>query len=179
MLAKNPSLRVTSTTSVMQYKRARRPLGEIARELGVDGILEGSVGRAGNRVRVTAQLIYAPTDTHVWAESYDRDVNDVNALQSEVAQAIAKQVGLTASASEKQERPIKPEAHDAYLLGRYQWFAFNTEKAKAQFQKAIDIQPDYAAAWSGLSDSFSLMAVVGEIDPAAVMPQEEAAARRS
>lgn len=179
MLAKNPSLRVTSRTSVMQYKKAHRPLGDIAKELGVDGILEGSVGRAGNRVRVTAQLIYAPTDTHVWAESYDRDVNDVNALQSELAQAIAKQVGLTASVSEKQERPIKAEARDAYFLGRYDWFAFETEKAKEQFQRAIDIQPDYAAAWSGLADSLTLKAVEGEMVPAAVMPQAEAAARKA
>jgi len=179
MLAKNPSLRVTSRTSVMQYKKAHRPLRDIAQELGVDGILEGSVGREGNRVHVTAQLIYAPTDTHVWAESYDRDVDDVNSLQSEVAKAIARQVGLTSSVSENAERPIKAEAHDAYLLGRYHWFAFDTEKAKEQFQKAIDLQPDYAAAWSGLADSLTLKAVDGEIDPAAVMPQAEEAAKKS
>lgn len=179
MLAKNPSLRVTSRTSVMQYKKARRPLGEIAKELGVDGILEGSVGRAGNRVRVTAQLIYAPTDSHVWAESYDRDANDVNSLQSEVAEAIAKQVGLSASVSEKAEKPIKAEAHDAYLLGRYHWFAFETDKAQEQFQKAIDLQPDYAAAWSGLADSLTLKAVDDEVDPTAVMPQAEEAAKKA
>ncbi len=179
MLAKNPSLRVTSRTSVMQYKKARRPLGEIAKELGVDGILEGSVDRAGNRVRVTAQLIYAPTDTHVWAESYDRDVNDVNSLQSEVAHAIAKQVGLNTLPSGRVEKPIRAEAHDAYLLGRYHWFAFETDKAQELFQKAIDLQPDYAAAWSGLADSLTCKAANDEVDPAAVMPQAEKAAKKS
>ena len=94
-LAKNPALRVISRTSVMQYKHVHRPLREIAQELGVDGILEGSVGRSGNRIHLTAQLIYAASDTHVWAESFERDLSDVNSLQNELAQTIAKQVGAT------------------------------------------------------------------------------------
>src|SRR6266853_6203006 len=130
MLAKNPTLRVISRTSVMQYKQVHRPLREIARELGVDGILEGSVGRAGNRVHVTAQLIHAASDTHVWAESFDRDLSDVSSLQNELARAIAKQVGTTASVSGKPEKKIKPEAYDAYLLGRYYWFAGDYEKSR-------------------------------------------------
>jgi TolB-like protein/DNA-binding winged helix-turn-helix (wHTH) protein len=179
MLAKNPALRVTSRTSVMQYKKVPRPLREIARELGVDGILEGSVGRSGNRVHMTAQLIHVASDTHVWAESFDRDFGDVGALQNELAQAVAKQVGATASGSSSPERHINPEAHDAYLLGRYYWFADDPEKSGGYFQKAIDLQPDYAAAWSGVADSVALGAVEGKVPPAVVMPQAEAAARKA
>ncbi len=179
MLAKNPALRITSRTSVMQYKKARRPLREIAKELGVDGILEGSVGRAGNRVRVTAQLIYAPTDTHVWAESYDRDVKDVNSLQSEVAQAIAHEVGASALSPGAPPRPVLPAAHDAYLLGRYYWSAGQFDKSHDAFQKAIDLQPNYAAAWSGLADAYTVSAVAEKKSPESVMPQAVAAARQA
>jgi TolB-like protein/DNA-binding winged helix-turn-helix (wHTH) protein len=179
VLAKNPALQVTSRTSVMQYKKVHRPLREIARELGVDGILEGSVGRFGNRVRVTAQLIYAPTDTHVWAESFDRDLGDVGSLQNELAQLIAQQVGVTTSGSGTRDRKIKPEAHDAYLLGRYYWFGSEYQKSRELFQKALDLQPDYAAAWGGVADSYTASAASGEFPPEAVMPKAEAAARKS
>ena len=179
MLAKNPTLRVISRTSVMQYKKVHRPLREIARELGVDGILEGSVGRAGNRVHVTAQLIHAASDTHVWAESFDRDLSDVGSLQNELAQTIAKQVGVTTSGFGKTERRINPEAHDAYLLGRYYWFASEHKKSREYFQKAIDLQPDYAAAWSGIADSYTASAVEGNFPPEEVMPQAEVAARKA
>jgi hypothetical protein len=165
----------------MQYKKVHRPLGDIAKELGVDGILEGSVSHIGNRVHVRAQLIHAATDTHVWAESFDRDLSDVSALQNELARAIAKQVGTTASISGKREKKIKPEAYDAYLLGRYYWFAEadDYERSRRYFQRAIDLQPDYAAAWSGLADSYAASAVVGHFPPEAVMPQAEAAARKA
>ncbi len=179
MLARNPALRVTSRTSVMQYKHVHRPLREIARELGVEGILEGSVGRTGSRVHVTAQLIHASSDTHVWADSYDRDLGDVASLQSELAQAIAKQVGATTSDSNRQEKPIPPAAHDAYLLGRYLWFAGRYVKSQEAFQKAIDAQPDYAAAWSGLADALTVRAVAELDRPATVMPQALAAAKKS
>jgi TolB-like protein/DNA-binding winged helix-turn-helix (wHTH) protein len=179
MLARNPALRVTSRTSVMQYKRVHRPLRDIARELGVEGILEGSVGRSGNRVHITAQLIHASSDTHVWAESFDRDLSEVGSLQKELAQAIAKQVGATTSGSITPEPHINPEAHDAYLLGRYYWFADDPEKSRKYFQKAIDLQPDYAAAWSGMADSEALSAVEGKVPPAVVMPRAEAAARKA
>ena len=179
MLAKNPSLRVISRTSVMQYKKVHRPLREIAQELGVDGILEGSVGRSGNRVHVTAQLIHAASDTHVWAESFDRDLSDVGPLQNELARTIASQVGATASASTKPEKRINPEAHDAYLLGRYYWFAGQYEKSGPYFQKAIDLQPDYAAAWSGLADHYAARAVSGGSPPKDVMPRGEIAAEKA
>ena len=178
MLAKNPALRVTSRTSVMQYKRVHRPLPEIARELGVDGILEGSVGRSGSRVHVTAQLINALSDTHVWADSYDRDLSDVGTLQGELAQAIARQVGATTSDSNQQTKAIPPAAHDAYLQGRYLWFAGEYVKSQQAFQKAIAAEPNYAAAWSGLADALAVRAVAQLDPPASVMPQALAAARK-
>lgn len=179
MLAKNPALRVTSRTSVMQYKKVHRPLREIAKELGVEGILEGSVGRSGNRVHVTAQLIRADNDTHVWADSFDGDLSNVGLLQTQLAQAIAKQVGATASVSGKPEKKVSPEAHDAYLLGRYYWFAGEYEKSREYFQKAIDLDPMYAAAWGGLADSYTASVAEGIFRPDAVMPQAEAAAKKA
>jgi TolB-like protein/DNA-binding winged helix-turn-helix (wHTH) protein len=180
MLARNSGLRVISRTSAMQYQKVHRPLPDIARELGVDGILEGSVGRTANRVHINVQLIFAPTDTHVWAESYDRDLSDVISLQNELARTIARQVGVTASsASPNPEKRISPEAHDAYLMGRYYWFAGDWERSRHYFQKAIDRQPDYAAAWSGLGDSYAGQAADGVARPEDVMPQGDDAARRA
>lgn len=179
MLAKNSGSRVVSRTSAMQYKRTHLPLPNIARELGVDGILEGSVARSGGRVHLNVQLVHAPSDTHVWAESYDRDSSDVSALQNELARTIARQVGLTVSVSTTPQRRISPEAHDAYLWGRYYWFADNPEKSAEYFQKSIDLQPDYAEAWSGLADSLIVMAVNGETLPRQVMARGEAAARKA
>jgi tetratricopeptide (TPR) repeat protein len=161
----------------MQYKKAQRPLRDIARELGVEGILEGSVGRSGGRVHVNIQLIYAPSDTHIWAESYDRDLQDVGSLQTELAQTITRQVGLRVSTPAIPPRRISPEAHDAYLMGRYYWFGDNYKKSREFFQKAIGLQPDYAAAWSGLADSYmanGLMSGRARRDAVAV-PGEEAA----
>jgi len=178
-LAKNPRLRVISRTSVMQYKNVHRPLRAVAQELGVDGILEGSVGRRGNRVHVTAQLIHAQSDTHIWAETYDRDMRDLYFLQNELAQTIARQVGVTTSVLGKPRLQINPEAHDAYLLGRYYWFSFQLEKSREYFQKAINLQPDYAAAWSGLADYYIGKAVDGEAPPGTLMPPGEVAAKRA
>jgi TolB-like protein/DNA-binding winged helix-turn-helix (wHTH) protein len=177
-LAKNHSLRVVSRTSVMQYKGVRRPLRDIARELGVDGILEGSVGRSATRVHMTVQLIYAPTDTHVWAESYDRDPNQVFSLPSELSQTIAKEV-KTAVSPVSPQRYINPEAHDAYLQGRYFWFGDNSERSREYFEKAIQIQPDYAAAWGGLADTYLARAVGMQSPPKEVMGTAEAAAHKA
>ena len=153
-------------------QKVHRPLPVIARELGVDGILEGSVGRTANRVHINIQLIFAPTDTHLWAESYDRDLGDVISLQSELAQTIARQVGVTASTSPRLEKRISPEAHDAYLLGSYYWFVDDgSERSRQDFQKAINSQPDYAAAWSGLADSYLGSAAGGEARPDEMLPQ--------
>jgi len=178
MLAKNRALRVVSRTSSMQYKGAKRSLPEIARELGVDGVLEGSVERSGNRVHMTVQLIYAPTDTHVWAETYDRDLQGAFSIPEELAQTVAKEVDAATSGYAK-PRYINPEAHDAYLRGRYFWFAGNTKRSLEYFERALQIQPDYAAAWAWLGNSYGLRAVDDEVPAKDVTAQAEAAARKA
>ncbi len=177
MLAKNTSLRVVSRTSAMQYKGVKRPLPDIARELGVDGILEGSIERSSNRVHMTAQLIYAPTDTHVWAESYDRDLDQAFSLPSDLSQTIAKAVQVATSPA-RPPRYINPEAHDAYLRGRYFWFTFNIPETLPYFEKAIQLQPDYAAAWSGLADTYAI-AGMGVRPPQEVSAKVLEAARKA
>ena len=177
-LAKSHSLRVVSRTSVMQYKSAQRPVREIARELGVDGILEGSISRSGNRVHMTVQLIFAPTDTHVWAESYDRDFNQAFSLPEELSQTVAKEVKVAISPAPP-PRYINPEAHDAYLHGRYFWFNFNSAKTLPYFQKALQLQPDYAAAWSGLADTYAAAGMTGDEPPREAMAKSETAARKA
>jgi TolB-like protein/DNA-binding winged helix-turn-helix (wHTH) protein len=181
MLAKNPELKVVSRTSVMQYKKVHRPLADVARELGVDGILEGSVERSGTRVHINTQLIYAPQDRHLWAESYDRDLNDLTSMQSELARAIARQVGLTTSPAPLPERRIGAEAHDAYLLGKYYWYGEQYEKSREYFEKAIGLQPDYAAAWASLADSYIANVVMGAppADMQEAMAKAEPAARKA
>jgi TolB-like protein/DNA-binding winged helix-turn-helix (wHTH) protein/Tfp pilus assembly protein PilF len=178
MLARYSTLRVVSRTSAMQYKGARRPLPEIARELGVDAILEGSLERSGNRVHATVQLIDARSDTHIWAESYDRTFNDTLSLPSELSQAIAKEV-RRASTPASPTRPVNPEAHDAYLHGRYFWFADDYDRSQEYFEKAIELQPDYALAWCGLADAYTVRAVATLVPPQLVMPKARAAARKA
>jgi serine/threonine-protein kinase len=157
-LAQIGSLRVISRTSAMRYKGTKKGLPEIARELDVDGVVEGSVLRAGNRIRITAQLIHASTDRHLWARSYERDFKDILALQDEVAQAIAGQIQARLTSDEQarlsRARPVNPEAHEAYLKGRYEWYRWTPEnfrKALEYFQQAISIDPSYAPAYAGLS----------------------------
>jgi TolB-like protein/DNA-binding winged helix-turn-helix (wHTH) protein len=171
-LANNRSLRVVSRTSAMQYKGVNKPLREIAQGLAVDGILEGSVNRSGNRVHVNLQLIYAPTDTHVWAQSYDRDLSSAMSLPDELSQTIAV-AAKVAPTPVRAQRAIKPEAHDAYLHGRYFWFAENGDRGREYFKRAIDIQPDYAAAWDGLGDTYAEQAVGGEIPPQAAFAKAD------
>jgi TolB-like protein/DNA-binding winged helix-turn-helix (wHTH) protein len=177
-LAKNHSLRIVSRTSAMQFKGVRRPVRDIARELGVDGILEASVTRSASRVHLTVQLIDARTDTHIWAESYDRDLSAVFSLPSELSQTVAKEVKIAVS-SPVQQPHINPEAYDAYLHGRYYWFSDNNSPSLEYFEKAIQLQPDYAAAWSGLSDYYGASAVGGELDPQKARSQWEAAAHKA
>jgi TolB-like protein len=176
MLAKDSTLRVVSRTSAMQYKGAHRPLREIAQALGVDGVLEGSVERNGDKVHMTLQLIDGPSDTHVWAESYDRDANDLVSLPDDAAMAIAKRTN-SAVAGRAAARYVNPAAHDAYLHGRYLWFRGNDEAGK-YFKRATELQPDYALAWTGVSDYYGQSAD-GIMDPAQALPQQEAAAKRA
>jgi adenylate cyclase len=171
-LAKIGELRVVSRTSVMQYKGVRKSLPEIARELNVDGILEGTVQRVGERLRISAQLLHAPTDTHLWAENYDRDLRDVLALQSEVAQAIARgvQVKLTPRERANIEHvgSVDPHAYEAYLRGRYYWnrrAKVGFQKAVQHFQEAISKDPGFAAAYAGLADCLSALSLFGFLAP--------------
>src|SRR5713226_696988 len=155
-LAKIGELRVASRTSVMQYKGVHKPLREIAQELEVDAIVEGTVLRSGHRVRITAQLIDAPKEAHLWAESYERDLRDVLALQSDVAQAIAREVQVKLTPVDRAhfaEVPtVEPDAYEAYLKGRYHWNRRSAEglrKAIQNFQLAIVKDPTYPAAHAG------------------------------
>jgi TolB-like protein/Tfp pilus assembly protein PilF len=164
-LAQVHSLRVISRTSVMTYKNTKKRLPEIARELNVDAVVEGSVMRSGNRIQVTAQLIEAPTDTHLWAQSYEGDLNDLLTLQNQVAQAIVQQVGVKLTTKEqgrlKTVHLANPEAHDAYLLGRYYWNKRTMEgfaKAAESFQRATEKDPRYAPPYAGLADCYVLLA---------------------
>jgi TolB-like protein/DNA-binding winged helix-turn-helix (wHTH) protein len=177
-LAKNHSLRVVSRTSAMQYKGVQRPVRDIAHELGVDGVLEGSVSRSSNRVHMTVQLIYAPTDSHVWAESYDRDLNQAYSLPEELSQTVAKEVKAATSPAPA-PRYINPEAHDAYLRGRFFWVAWHFPEAMTNFEKAIQLQPDYAAAWSWLSGTYELEAIDGSRPASEVSALAESAARKA
>jgi tetratricopeptide (TPR) repeat protein len=177
MLAKNTPLRVVSRTSAMQYKGVNRPLRDIARELGVDGILEGSIEHSPNHVHMNVQLIYAPTDSHVWAESYDRDAAQAISIPAELSQTIAEQVKVATSPA-KPARYINPEAHDAYLRGRYFWLNFDTKQSLSFFQKAIDLQPDYAAAWAGMADSHMFSTLTGDA-PQPAMAKALAAAHKA
>jgi len=178
LLAKDSTLRITSRTSVMQYKGAHRPLPEIARSLGVDAILEGSVARSGDKVHMTLQLIQADSDAHLWAESYDRSLTDLSGLPSEAAQQIAKQLQHSVTAAAP-VRYVNPEAHDAYLRGRYLWFQGNYPEAKQYFLKATELQPDYAPGWSGLSIYYGASSVNDHGDPRLLLAQQEATARKA
>ena len=158
-LAKISALRVVSRTTAMHYKKVHRPVPEIARELQVDGIVEGTVLRSGERVRISVQLIDAGADSHIWAESYERDLRDILALHSELARAIAGQIQITLTPREQLQlgrvRPVNPEAYEAYLKGRHHWnrrSGDDLKKALAYFQLAIEKEPSYAAAYAGLAD---------------------------
>lgn len=173
-LAKVSSLRVISRTSVMRYRGTKKGLPEIARELNVDGIIEGSVIRSGGTVRITAQLLHGATDRHLWAETYDRDIGDVLKLQSEVAEAIAEQVRAQLTPEQRARfrsaRTVNPEAYDAYLRGR---FYLTTEFSKAgtllktqrYFQESIAKDPGFALAYSGLADTYAYLAFFHQMEP--------------
>jgi len=178
MLAKNSTLRVVSRTSTMQYKGVHRPLPEIAKALGVDGVLEGSVSRSGDKVHMTIQLIAAPSDTHVWAESYDRNANDVVSLPREAAQTIAKRLN-SAVLQPVPQRYVNPEAHDAYLRGRYLWFAGKDEEAGKYYRRATELQPDYALGWAGLSAYYGQALIDGQLNPANSSAAGEEAGRKA
>jgi TolB-like protein/DNA-binding winged helix-turn-helix (wHTH) protein/Flp pilus assembly protein TadD len=176
-LAQLRALRVISSTSAMLYKDTHKPLRQIAQELNVDAVVEGSVLRSGDRVRVTAQLIQASDDKHLWAQSYEGDLRNTLALQNQVARAIAAAIQVNLSGSEqvalKHARDVDPEAYEAYLKGRYFWNKRTTDglkKARDFFDQAIAKDSNYAQAYSGLADTYALL---GDWQYA-VMPSREA-----
>jgi serine/threonine-protein kinase len=185
-LSKISGLKVTSRTSAMKYKGMRKALGEITQELGVDAAVEGSVARSGNRVRVTAQLIHAQTEQHVWADQYERELSDILTLQSEVARAIAERIRVQLTPGERarlvQSRRVNPAAYDAYALGRFHLGKRNADsisRAVEQFKKAIAIDPDYAQAWAGLAGAYVDREIFGGSDFQRAAVEIRAAAERA
>ena len=181
-LAQIHSLNVTSRTSIMRFKGTTKTLPEIGGELGVDAILVGSVQRAGGRVRISAQVIRASTDTHLWAKEFDRDISDVLALEADVARAIAEEIKARITPEESSRlaraRVVSPEAHDAYLLGRHHYWKQSREELQTaieHFNRAIRLQPDYAPAHAALSLAWSSLGDLGVPDTAGV--KRTAAAR--
>ena len=186
-LAQIHSLRVISRTSVTQFKHTRKNLREIAAELNVDAVVEGSVLRSGDHVRVTAQLLDARRDRHLWAASYQREMADIIGLQAQVAKAIVDQVKVELTPEEgaklAQRRPANPEAYDALLRGRFLWNRRNpaaAEQAIGYFHQAVEKDPDNAEAWAALAGCYvSLGGDIGSADPAGMAPQARAAVQKA
>lgn len=185
----NPQqLGVIARGSAMRYKDTAKDIHQIARELGVSYILDGSVRRNDDRVRIAVQLVGVRDQSHLWAESYDHSLRDILELQSEVARSVTEQIALTLSAREQERlrsaRPIAPEAYESYLRGRFFWnqrSADGLQRAAELFERAIKIDAGYAPAHAGLADCYALLSTiaVGALKPAVAMPKAEAAANRA
>jgi TolB-like protein/Flp pilus assembly protein TadD len=182
------ALRVISRTTAMHFKDAKKTLPEIARELNVDGIIEGTVLRSGERVRIAAQLLDARKDRHLWAETYERDLQEVLALQGEVARDVAQHVQAKLTPQEQirfasgQSRSVNPEAYELCLKGRYQWNKRTREglmKALEYFQRAIRVDPSCALAYSGLADTYGVLGNNGFLPTNEVFPKAKAAALKA
>jgi TolB-like protein/DNA-binding winged helix-turn-helix (wHTH) protein/Tfp pilus assembly protein PilF len=182
----NPErLGVIARTSVMRFKRAERPLDLIRKELGTDYVLEGSVRREGGRVRITAQLIQVVDQTHLWADTFDRDLNDLLSIQREVSLAVARQIQVALPAGQMQGRTppsLDPEAYELYLKGRYFWnkrSGESLETAVRHFEESVGRDPNYAPSHSGLADSYSALAYLNYLPPRAAFGQAQAAALKA
>ena len=188
-LAKIEELRVISRTSSMHYKGTKKSLPQIANELKVDAVVEGTVQRIGERVRISAQLIHGSSDRHLWAEIYERDVRNVFELQSEIARAIAAQVKIKMSQADQirlaSRPPVNPKAFDDYLQGRYLFWNKRTEeninKAIGYFQSAIQSDPSYALGYAALADCYNSMGTVqvGALPPTEARARAEEAALKA
>ncbi len=177
---------VIARGSVMRFKGTKKPLAEIARELQVDALITGAVLRAGDRVRITAQLINARNEQQLWAEGYERDLRDVLSLQSEVTRAIASEIKLKLTPQEQTRlasaRPVNPEAYEAYLQGRFHWQKLSPESYKAAlqyFQLALEKDPNYALAYAGMSIAWLSPAHMGFQPPREALPKAKAAALKA
>jgi TolB-like protein/DNA-binding winged helix-turn-helix (wHTH) protein/Flp pilus assembly protein TadD len=182
------AIRVISRTSAMTYKNAHKPLAEIARELNVDAVVEGSVLHSGERVRIVAQLIQVPADKQIWAESYEGDFRDTLALQSRVARSIAAQIRATLNRQEQvaleKSKAVNPEAYEAYLKGRYflnKRSGDGLRTAVEYFKRAIETDSAYAEAYSGLADAYALSGdwKYGVLSPQDAFPKAKAAATKA
>lgn len=171
-LSQIKALRVISRTSVMRYKGTNRSLTDIGHDLGVDAIVEGSVQRAGNRVRIAAQLVRADSEQHLWAETYERDLKDVLTLRNEIARAIAEEIKVEITPQERdilaQSSTVVPEAYVAYLKGRHVLDRLTIDgllKAAENFEEAVRLDPNYAKAWAALGHTYFLIGFQSELPP--------------
>jgi TolB-like protein/predicted Ser/Thr protein kinase len=179
-------VRVVSRSSAMQFKDVSRPLREIAQELHVDAIVEGSVLRSGGRVRITVELVNIATDTNMWAQSYERGLEDILTLQGELAHAVAQEIRGKLSPQTQARlatsRQVDPDALEAYLKGRYYWNRRTEETLKHGiefFNRAIDIDPTYGPAYAGLADSYNILGFYYHLAPGDAFPRAKAAALRA
>ncbi len=180
------TFRVIARTTAMQYKNTQKKVDQIGLDLGANYVLEGSVRREGNRVRVSAQLIRVDDQTHMWAESYDRELSGIIAVQNEVAKEVARQIRITLSDAERlrldNPRPVVPEAHEAYLKGRFIWFRRTPQslrQAIRYFEEAIKADPTYAAPYTGLADTYILLNEYSDMPPAEAFGRAEEAASKA
>jgi len=185
-LAKLRGVKITSRTSVMRYKGSETPLPQIAEELNVDAVVEGSVLRVGPRVRITAQLIHAATDTHVWAESYDRELADVLVVQSEIARAIAREIQVALTPEEDKRltraRRVNPEAYEAYLKGRFHWYKLSREHfdtALKYFEVSLEKDPSDPLAYVGIASVWCSRCDCGLVPTREAFPKAKAAALKA
>jgi TolB-like protein/Tfp pilus assembly protein PilF/DNA-binding winged helix-turn-helix (wHTH) protein len=185
-LASLEGLKVISRTSSLQYKDSNKPLPQIAKELKVDAVVEGSVLRSGDRVRITAQLIESSSDRHLWAQSYERPQRDIFALQNEVTRDIANNILITLEPADRarlaKSRTLDPVAHETYLRGRHAWSKRRVEEMKAAaayFEQAIARDPEYALAYAGLADCYALLGGYSSSPQEEFMPKARAAATKA
>jgi TolB-like protein/Tfp pilus assembly protein PilF len=185
-LSKIGALTVISRTSAMRYRNTDKSVPEIARELGVDALIEGSVLRAGNQVRITAQLIEAATDRNLWADNFDRELRDILALHSEVARAIAREIKIAVTPEETRRlasaRPVNPEAYEAYLKGWFHLYKLTPESldiALQYFELALEKDPNYALAYVGIAETLGTRGHIGLVPPREAFPKTKAAALKA
>src|SRR3984893_15230247 len=186
-LANISSLRVVSRTSAMHYRGSHQPLPEIARELKVDAVVEGSVMRSGNRVRVNAQLVQAYSDRHLWAKAYDRNVSEILAVQQDLAQNIVREIQAKLTPTEESRlasaRTVNPKAYEASLKGRYYWNKRSLDgfnKGLAFFQEAIQADPTYAPAYAGMAHCYNFLGLgMGSMSAREYAQRAKAAAQKA
>lgn len=185
-VSKISELQVISRTSVMRYRDAQTQISQIGQELSVGSVLEGSVRKAGNKVRITAQLIRVEGDNHIWSQSYDRDLTDVFAIQGDIAEQVAGALKIQLLSREKKsvrkEATTNPEAYTLYLKGRFYWgerTEENTRKALRYFEEAAKLDPDFANAYSGMADAYNILSDYGWMTPQEALPKARSMATKA